>query len=346
MKREDIKFLDDTIENREHTAGEVMEFLERTGIMEMFASTENKEKFIENLTPEKAEEFLERLNGIIIGAPINQREIYTYRSTIGNKHEKYPVYVSPDAQTQKQIMRRIIIPSLKRIAPENLDAAAGFAAVSINLLHAFPDGNGRLARLVYLLLHPDEKITSTEEGKKIIEDYLGPRQGVYNFDPSLIQDQINSIVVTSIIEGVSQENEVVEIEIKEDGVLSDQSDFKQRGELVNIYKRDKGDFVYGIIKFYLSENKELTKTQDGKVSIDVKEVFDNLHSPDQMNRLYMCYQLVKALRFKAFAKLFENPQQFESPVPDFNLKEYFEGKIINRATGHGQLGEDDMNVSG
>ena len=141
-----VSYNESTLENKKQGIEHAIDFLQRTGVFEMCADDEKKKQIIENLTTDEAVSFLERLNGIFIGMPIDDREALGNSGRLVSLVSGEAAYIPPEKPAiQKELIDRIILPTMKEL---DLDDAAVYAATNINLLHLFPDGNGRLARFI------------------------------------------------------------------------------------------------------------------------------------------------------------------------------------------------------
>lgn len=351
MEKSPPHFKEGTKENRKKGAEHVIEFLEQSHLVETFTSTEKKQELLANFTREQILAFLERLNGSLIGMPIEEREAFVYQSSVVNYGEtkKKHIYTPPDPKAAEKIIDTIVLPTLKELTELDMNEAAEFAAICINLLHMFPDGNGRLSRLVHALLVEYNFDYFTARHRKEFEETLYNRKKHFTCDPSIIKNEINEIIESSILHSSS----FLPLKIDYSGPLTiteaDPKLKREKEQVAHLYEIDKTDFQLGILWYMRKVNPQYAEhcTSDEEyLHVNVQDLFNSITTKNALDQLYISYQVVKKLRFNVFRQLFLTPNAFPSPVPGVNLKKYFESKIVQIALYHRSIGAEDMNMSG
>jgi hypothetical protein len=332
--KEEIVYNEQTVHNRKEGIEHTIEFLDRTGVFEVCADDKKKREVLDNLTREQALSFLERVNGILIGLPIDDREALEYSSNVIRGDTKEVVYMPVDNKDlQEQVIDKQILPALKEL---DLDDAAIYAATCINLLHMFPEGNGRLGRLINFMFCSDNADLFAEEGFKMLRRILVKRGGVLNCDPSLIEPEVKDIIEERVRGEDFKDTSIHFIPLKREGVndgditISNVSRqyFETRAQI------DAEDFNLGIIA-YLSRNKadvDSFKKDDG-LEIDIDVFLNSVQTREQLIDLYISYQSIKTLRYKIFTQLFTSPQKFQTEN-GMTLKELFESRIVSVQVQH------------
>ena len=346
MERGGIKFDESTKENRRKGAERIIEFLKESGTFAYLSSKEAKRSAVDSITVDQAIDFLERLNGIIINTPIHQREALVHSGVIRIESQDTPSYMPPDTATQ-YICIEIILKHMKAM---DLGTAGTYAGIAINLLHMFPDGNGRLARLIdYLLIDsPDEEPfdLESEEGLEYLDKAMRKRS--MNTDPSIIEDEVNEIIRDDILASAGLNNQKIKINPLDSTGLTitdsmyGSSDLNDTDENLIKYFRDRAiidpvDFNYGVLSFITrrSELLEMLPKEGGSPVIDVGKFLENQLSPKEIRHLYLDYQNVKLSRFNIFADILEHPERFPLKWSEkHNLKQLFEQRV------------DDANMKG
>lgn len=317
------------LENREKTSKRVIEFLKRIGFFELANDPIKKEKFIqENLTIDKVEPILERLNGIIIGAPTNHREIYKNSGQVSSSEDRKVLYVPPHPGTQKVLLETMVLPAIKKLP---LEDAAVLAALEINLLHMFPDGNGRLSRLVYLLMQPSTEVTDTPEGISLIESSLSERKGSLNFNPAFIEEELNEEVFKF---SISKHPDVL---LVNSALALDQSQRKlatnensqMAFDILALALRDDGfDVTIGLREFIFKEKSQnadqyLIKRPDGSFTINTLKILNEVHQQSDIQNLINYLNLTKTIRIRIAADIFLRPEKYKSKEENVTLRDHF-----------------------
>lgn len=319
---------DSSPEGRRIMAERVLTFLKKTGTLELLKDAEERDRFFEKQTAQDLLHFMERLNGVVTGIPIKPREVNPNdMGMIGNDVGDMIVYVAPRPVASKQIFESDIFPKLKELP---LHEAASLLATEINLMHIFPDGNGRLARLMFLLLAPLSEKAGPGARETLIEEAIESRAEAYNWSPGLIGEETNELLR--------------EIMIKEDGHLShvkssngilEVSPLLNEKDSANLYgmeRLDPQDFFLASLIFlksdrkYRSERYVIKGTEERGDMIDTKKLFENITS-SQVTELASCYEKVKLRRLTLFAEIYKEPERFKSIFEKANLKQYYEALV-------------------
>lgn len=331
--------LDDSPENRELTAQRIVTFIKKTGIWEKAHDPLKRDEFISKiLKPKSAEKFLERLNGIIVGTPIHQREIYKHPRRVINPETGESVHDAPLPKFQEIIFNRIVIPTVKQLKPSD---AAEFSAAAINLLHSFQDGNGRLSRIVYFLMEPEFTKLNEKDVMGYIMETLGPEKQGMNFNPGIIYSDLNNLVLTMTscrdkrvfqtehianFDRIEKESALLEEKIAEDNAT--------KYAIARTIIESRFDSIIGSREYVFSKPQSeidkflvFDKTTD-KISINADTLMDDMNSPENMAMWVNCYEKSKAWRIQSLADIFLNPDDYPSEEEGKNLKEYFEESVI------------------
>jgi hypothetical protein len=176
-----------TAQNRREGADDIVDFIEKTESFSLFTSEEKKKDFLNSLTAESAISLLDQVHGIMTQTAAEERGEISHPA-----HIRYAahviVYIPPMQSLQSQLLDKVILPHIKEMST---DDAAIYSSLCINLMHRYPDGNGRLARLVYALLASDNEELNTPEGKDHLKLGIINRYRLVNCDPDLIAEEVN-----------------------------------------------------------------------------------------------------------------------------------------------------------
>ncbi len=334
--------LDDTEEIRHEQAKKLIEFLSRSGILEKLNSTPDRVSLINSLDTDTIEDLLERMNGIIVGTPISERKIFEFPGMVVDPVTDIPVYLPADKDGQKQLLEKVVIPGVKDLPPDEIPEVL---ATEINLLHMFQDGNGRLARLIYLLTQPGIKMVDSEENIAIIEKYLTQRNDVINFDASFIEGDLLEIMSKSSTLKDKRVFSVVDtINVpKLEGDLTDyhfdnSQPLKTRvGQEISFRLAVQPvDTLISLREFlfgrYINVFFPLVPGEKpGTYSIDCEKLIDSIKTEMDLGYLVTYFTLTKTMRVSIVLDMYKNPNKYPSQVPGMNLKDYYRATIYNNA---------------
>lgn len=178
-----VNLPEDTPQNRVQQAERVVRFFEKTGFREILSDTEKKQELIATMDLEELISMLTRLNGIIIGLPPGDREIYTDKHDVLHPITKKSLHVGAPPEMQQFMLEKHLVEALPDVDSEYLP---DFIASSINFIHLFPDGNGRLSRLIYFILSNESAGMDPEDISRRITELLEEHNGDYNFNPGIV----------------------------------------------------------------------------------------------------------------------------------------------------------------
>ena len=342
LSPDDLTMAEETDANRSQQAEKVIEFLLRSNLLDNVDSPDKKKELLSKLTPENMEDILERLNGIIIDMPIHQRSIYEHVAVVVDPETHKPIYIPPHPSIQKKIVRELIIPNIHKLPP---DEVAEVVASEINAIHMFPNGNGRLARIVYLLLKPDFIIDKSDECLATMSHYLTKREGALNFDPSIIENDIRETIFdrTSGNDLWSDRTyEVINLKEITDSIGEDYENetsihSKILTRLSYLYSVTPFDVLVGLRK-YLKLTKGgsvadflVKDVEKDTFAIDAKKVADSIKNQQGYNNLFETLEAAKILRARVLIDMYIHPNQFPSSIPGVSLKEHYQREVAKRA---------------
>ena len=333
------EILPNTPENRTLTAKRVITFLKKSGIWALSRDPSKRDKLIQKtLDPQIAEDFLERLNGIIVGTPIHQREMYEHARVIANTETGEVAHVSSDPVFQKQIFKKIIVPTVKKL---NTTDASEFASASINLLHAFHDGNGRLARTVYFLMNPDLAKLDEEQATKSLEGALSHHKSGINFNPGVIYGYLDKII---LCESSSKDESIFDVTAIEnfERIKADSELLEERADsedamgyaIARTIMEDQITAFMACREYIFKKPREergkyLKENRDKKqILIDADVFMEDMTDDDNVNRWMGCYEIVKMWRFQHLANIFLEPDFYPRIKDGLTIKEYFESEVF------------------
>jgi Fic/DOC family len=336
-----------TPENRRESAERVLEFMERTGMMAVLNDPAAKKKFFqEDLDAEKAEELLSRLNGIITGQPIHEREMYMQTREITNPADGEILYSPPHPAIQKDMLAREVIPTIKKLP---LSEAGKYAATQIVLLHSFPDGNGRLARLIELIMRPGSKLTSTEEGLEQIASTLTSNKGAVNWNTMHIATELDKLVLEmpitkdplakKIVSLMVTNFKVPEVSLEQyESMGQEEKNQHQAMAVLNEVLNTNRLNGFVALREFLFLRKgaaaiEYLVRKPGEKEeymLNTQKLINEMTLED-IDHLATRLDTAKVIRMKLISGMYLNPYAYKSPEPGLNLKEYYEREAIDFA---------------
>lgn len=154
---------EDTSEFREPKAKKIANLLERLDLPRVLSDEDKRQKFFRGLNFEAFRDFLIRINGISRGIPMNKREIDGKDVVLDAG--AFGVHATPDFEDKQELLKELYQLAQKM---DDLKDSALILGAGIGAVHPFTDGNGRTARLVFVLLH-DGYDGSPEQHQRLVE---------------------------------------------------------------------------------------------------------------------------------------------------------------------------------
>lgn len=136
--------------DRAISADRVLHFLDEMQAEEIFSNDQRKMEFIRHTDFSEFKQLLIRLNGLIRGEDI--REFDGEHVAIAAKIQIFPIGVPPAHKDKEPLLQETW--SAAQSMDDVDDVALMLSTVACEV-HPFNDGNGRLSRLLYYLLHED-----------------------------------------------------------------------------------------------------------------------------------------------------------------------------------------------
>lgn len=177
-------------------------FLEKSDFTDVISNVEHFKEWVSKLTFEEFQEHLTRLNGIVREAPIAKRGIDGESVIIGN--ETMGVDFLPPHEEDKEALLQKAFEKVKVM--DNVEDQGLLLYLTIQYLHLFNDGNGRLGRLLYYLTSKAQESSEVdvEEMRGLLGhvDESGPGRNLFYKEvkpPSAVSNVVNQVVVREIL---------------------------------------------------------------------------------------------------------------------------------------------------
>ena len=323
-----------SLETRRDGADDIVIFLERTNGFEIFNSEEKKREFINSLTSESTLTLLDRAYGILTQTEIKDRDNFDHPAHVRDASNRM-VYKPPMQQLQPQLLDKIILPAIKQMSTED---AALYASLCVNLLHRYPDGNGRLGRLVYALLTAHSDYCMTPGGREDLKLDIISRYNTMNCDPDFISEEVNHFISQELRpKTLKPTDKLTLINVPEHRTMTDRNEdslksttdaelddeeilLNSNARLRAMSEEDTEDFKFGVM-FYvnnhnmslLEKSKDKGNIQDGseEYQIDIHKVFESLVTLKDFDTLYLSIQAAKFIRLRIVRDIIMKPQQYQ-----------------------------------
>jgi hypothetical protein len=178
---------EDSIKEREERFLYLIKFLKKIDIQNIVEDQNKKSEFIQNLSFDEFKDFLLRLNGVVRDIPTSKREFNAgsqAKYLINIKDEDGVVRFCPPPNAIKMSLLEEAFNALKRMdSAKRIKDGAVMMGSAINAIHPFPNGNGRTARNISMLLasSKDEFYVTDPNPEPIqpfIENYIA--QNIHN----------------------------------------------------------------------------------------------------------------------------------------------------------------------
>ncbi|MCF7865772.1 MAG: hypothetical protein K9M11_04725 [Candidatus Pacebacteria bacterium] len=334
-----LSFETPTGKSRQELTNDAVIFLEKTGAFELFNDPVRKSEWIQTTTAEEAEQYIERLNGILIGNPIYKREIYENPGILVDPDDNL-VDKPTNPEISRHLFRDLIFPACQRIP---INDASELMATSINLLHMFPDGNGRTSRSTYsLFFEPTRAKIKPQERKEFLEWQTGEQKGVLNWNPRLIRSNINSIIRNRIDSTKPSFLEAQESSAFPEEILNYKGENLAIQSLRETCLSRDPDVAMALImhagRNELNPDEFIVK---GNKLLNNQKILESVDESTAVSVLE-CLETIKMLRVVTLVDVFEHPNEYKSPIDTYNLKEYFELLVKTKAL---QEQNPDLDIS-
>lgn len=304
----------------------------------VFSDEEHKRQFIENLTPGEFIQLLDGLNGILRGKKIEDWKMD------GDAVELSGVllgteYIPPRQEDKPQLLAEVLS-SAKKLSQDGRDIndIALLISASLNAIHPYLDGNGRVSRLVYLLLTEGFDDNAKSELRSALND---DGRDKININPGLIQGKITDLIKMELGVGWTQESPpetviglwrehsdsgVVPIEFKEHVDEDKEKLFK------SLFKNDNEYLFFAIYKFLENspKKKEYTIGFPKFSRLSITRLSKDLGNVE-IDGIIALYRRFKKEHIEKLVDCIVNPDKEEYGVDidgqRATLKEFFENEI-------------------
>jgi len=176
-------------------------FLKRIGFEGVIKNQAQFKEWLENVSFEEFQEHLIRINGIIREIPISKREIDGGKVFVGS--EIGIEFLPPDDADKNELLK-YVFEKLKDIP--NIQDQGLLLYLSIQYLHLFKDGNGRLGRLLYYIIRKVQESSNLDinEMRELLchDGETGKGREIFYSEvipPANITNIVNQIVVKDLL---------------------------------------------------------------------------------------------------------------------------------------------------
>lgn len=328
-------------ENREKQADLLLRFLNnldnvesfsKKNFKETFSNEENKREFIKNLSKKEFDELLNALNGIMRNKKKEDWKIDGENVEIAS--ERMVSYTPPEENDKLELLQKVF-ENIKNMNDENrsLEDMALLLSSSINALHLYSDGNGRLSRFLYTIL---TKNYNDETKKELQEILSGNGRKKIDISTVHIMPEIEFKIEETELENTDKINQIDNFYSKtsSDFMVFPNIEKKDKELFLKLLDSSKNNLKLAILRFF--KNKENFKIENyikklgQAICIDLDYLLKDLNSDDFKEILENCKNIKKE-RVEKMIDIIVNPEKEENQkTQDGNqvsLKKIFEDKI-------------------
>ena len=312
---------------------------------EIFSNEENKREFIENLKPE---EFMELLNGINGILRHKERQDWAMDGhSVELRASMLPEGYTPPRQEDKPELLRQTLSAAQEMDRNNdsLEDIGLMAAVALNAIHPYLDGNGRTGRMMHLLLSSNLSGETRQQLKEVLSET--GREKI-NINPGWLKNDLDNLIaddlgihdsaknkdnVVGLSEYVMSGEQAVVISGK-DRLDNFKNEVKKKTEkrFLELLDRDEEYFFYAVYKFISSrpeKDKHIMKFT-GRSRIMIYELIKDL-GQDDLDQIINGYYDIKKQYVEKMIDCLAHPDKAEYQKKDkgkvVSLKEILKGNI-------------------
>jgi hypothetical protein len=305
------------IKNRKERFQSTVNFLKRIDFENIVEDNEKKDDFIKNISFDKFNDLLLRINGLLRDISTSKREFNAgkearYMAQI--KNEEGQVIYNPPLTEDKIKLLHESLDALKRmiIKGERYDGAVMMGA-AINAIHPFEDGNGRTSRVISTLL------ASSKNEFKAIDP-----------NPEIIQP-----LIEIYLHDVTYNLKATRIkEIGNNEIIFPEMNNKSKNELQDASVNDLNNIIQACNIYCKKEGEDFEKVCFAPEGVFCLDKFIDRYK-DKIMDFMGVYRALKNKYVKVLIDIFENPQKYAlknipSIIDDLpsGQREIFEDKTL------------------
>jgi hypothetical protein len=297
---------------------------------EVFSDETEKRSFISGITLEDFETILNGVNGILRGKPkagwVADGENVRVDGGVDSP------YVPPVMEDRQELLGEVLQAAQRlNAADASLEDIALLVSINLNALHLYADGNGRTARMVYVLLSQNYN----ENGKQSLAKAL-QADGRLDIDlsPGLIQREIEEAMMDDI--GITDpKDRMGSLWLEKPGgkvEIYPGLPREIRNQLMIRVTKDKEFMFLALEQFLQGKEDRQSFIQEfpsrNNILIDkfLREV-----SVDEIVDFFQVYRDVKRNHIRKLIDAFENPEkpeyQFELSGKIMSIRDYYKSII-------------------
>lgn len=322
---------------REEKAGDLLNFLQSTEIMELFhgkkaedifSDEQEKRDFIESLQLAEFLGFLNTVNGILRGK--NKSEWGMDGDFVAIASPLLGVDYVPPRQEDKLELLGKVLQSAKEMNREDraLRDISVMMCSSLNAIHPYEDANGRTSRLMYTLLVEGFDVYKL---RSVLGEY---GRLTIDINPALLEKEISDLIVEDIglkdpkvnidkMTNLFWKKNISNCEFDKRIIDNDKNLF------IELIKKDRNNMFWGVYQFMLNkENRGDYLMKFPKRSAILIDVLIKDLTPEDVGSILQNYRELKkkqvSLLIDAFVRPEKEEYQTEYNGQSISLKELFE----------------------
>lgn len=315
---------------RSERADELSRFLKKTNVLDFFQKRETEEADFDDF-----KSFLIRLNGILRGIPTKDRKFDGVEAELSGgllgERVVFPRW------EDKEPLLRYAFDCAHELSRED---ASYMIPLVVNALHLFNDGNGRVSRVLHLLLSPDNN-TSSFETKLMKTLSKDGRFDSMNISPEFINFEIEKcILVKNHNWGVFIDEERERFAIgHEKAAYTASAEFSDINTSRDGYEEGLGtyeklretDHYYMFTAVVEGLNDEeydsICKINAHSGKKMISPILMQSLSTDNWERIFKKYYALKREHVETMVRMFEKPHEYLHPFDHEMLKGCFIRKV-------------------
>jgi len=327
----------DDSKQRAVQAKNLVTFFDKTGYLKSMKDPKEKLRIITSMNVEELESMLKRLNGIITGRPIHEREIFTHGNDVLDVKTKDPLHIGAAPEVQRHMFEQDMLDALNKI---DMEYVSDFIACSLNFIHMFPDGNGRLSRLVYFILSGESDEMDEEAQCAKIVELLEKSNSEFNFNPGYIYPTLDQLLLSDtpdltfteispkyieIFNHISKEKDLSEIDVEPDE--------KFKASIAGLMYEDPVTSVVASKQYSRSSGRNpkdyCVLSEDG-LKINAEKILTDMGHNKNTMEWTMIYENVKQWRYKALIDVYKHPSRYNYQDVQMSVRDFVRMKALQK----------------
>lgn len=303
--------------------------------MEIFNNEEHRRNFLEEIDKNMFLKLINKVNGFLRGK--DEKEWTMDGDNVGTGGNIFTglEYISPRQEDKVELLANLLKTAKKMNREErNLEDIALLLSSTLNAIHPYLDGNGRLSRLIYKLVAEGY---DTNKKQNFIELLSDCGKDIININPGLISFEIQRITIEEIgnRDPIKNPKNITNLFCTNDNFDFIKDVDEEDAKLFMSLKKIDSENLFLSIFLFVSKQKDVdaqkyVKQFTNRSAILVDEMSKHVNG-DELKEILNNYRNIKNKYIYTLMDAIDHPDKAKYQIKDHEtiktLKEYFEEKI-------------------